>query len=344
MKIKPDRLPALLEKSLHPVYLIAGPEPLLLQECRDQVIRAAQQKGFVERDLFQADGRYDWSQIDQASANLSLFSSQKIVDIRLPGGKPGREGAAVLVEMVKTPDPDRLLIVSCDTWDASSRKSKWAGQLDKAGVLVEIWPVKPHELPHWIRHRMRQAGLEPEPGAVELLAELVEGNLLAAQQEIDKLRLLGDSSRVSTGVISAAVANSSQFDSFRLVECALHGNLAECLRVASGLKRTNIPIQLVCGSLYRELMLADTARAAIESGENETSVFRKLQIWPARQGPMKQAIHRKARKGFGDAFRALALIDRQSKGRASGDPWQSLDRILCGLCETPASGQRWKVS
>jgi len=344
MKIKPDQLPALLEKSLKRVYLIAGPEPLLVQECRDQVIRAAQQQGFVERELFQADGRYDWSQIDQASANLSLFSSQKIVDIRLPGGKPGREGAAVLVEMAEAPDPDRLLIVSCDTWDASSRKSKWAGQLDKSGVLVEIWPVKPHELPTWIRNRMRRAGLEPAAGVVELLAELVEGNLLAAQQEIDKLLLLGDSNRVTTEVISAAVANSSRFDSFRLVECALLGNLAECLRVASGLKRTNIPIQLVCGSLYRELTLADAARAAIQSGENESSVFRKLQVWSARQGPMKQAIHRKARKGFGDAFRALALIDRQSKGRASGDPWQSLDHMLCGLCETAVSGQRWMAS
>lgn len=344
MKIKPDRLPALLAQSLAPAYLIAGPEPLLVQECRDQVIKAAQQQGFIERDLFQADGRYDWSLIDQASATLSLFSSQKIVDIRLPGGKPGRDGAAVLVEMAKTPDPDRLLVVSCDTWDASSRKSKWAGQLDKSGVLVEIWPVKPHELPSWIRNRMRRSGLDPEPGAVELLAELVEGNLLAAQQEIDKLLLLGDSGRVTTDAISAAVANSSRFDSFRLVECALQGNLPECLRVASGLKRTNIPIQLVSGSLYRELMLADTARLAIHSGENESSVFRKLQVWPARQGPMKQAIHRMAGKGFGDAFRALALIDRQSKGRASGDPWQSLDRMLCGLCEAPGSARQWLVS
>jgi DNA polymerase-3 subunit delta len=336
MKAKADQLPALLARSLNSVYLIAGAEPLLVQECRDQVIKVAQQQGFVERDLFQADASFDWGRIEEQAATLSLFSSRKIVDIRLPGGKPGREGAKVLGDMAKSSDPDTLLLLSCDKWDASSRKSKWAGVLEKAGVLVEIWPVKPQELPGWIRNRMHAAGLQPESGAVELLAELVEGNLLAAQQEIDKLLLLDQGSRVTTGMISRAVRDSARFDSFRLVECTLLGRLADCLRVASGLHRTNIPIQLVTGSLYRELMLTDTARSALRSGENESAVFRKLQIWPARQGPMKQAMRRLSDEDLGESFRALSLIDRQSKGRAAGDPWQTLDRLLWSLCEPGA--------
>lgn len=333
MKAKAQQLPALLERSLQGVYLVAGAEPLLVQECRDQIIKAAQQQGFMERDLFQANAAFDWGRINEQAATLSLFSSKKIIDIRLPGGKPGREGAKVLGEMAAAADPDTLLLLSCDTWDASSRKSKWAGVLEKAGVLVEIWPVKPHELPAWIRNRMRAAGLQPDSGAVELLAELVEGNLLAAQQEIDKLLLLEQGSRVSSDMISRAVANSARFDSFRLVECTLQGRLADCLRVASGLHRTNIPIQLVTGSLYRELMLTDTARSALRSGENESAVFRKLQIWPARQGPMKQAMQRLSDEDMGESFRTLSLIDRQSKGRAAGDPWQTLDRLLWSLCE-----------
>lgn len=333
MAVRADQLPALLARSLQPVYLVAGAEPLLVQECRDQIIKAAQQQGFLERDLHQVDAQFSWDQLDQTSANLSLFSSRKIIDLRLPTGKPGREGAALLTEMAKTPDPDIVLLVSCNLWDASSRKSKWAGALGKSGVLVEIWPVKPHELPAWIGQRMRRAGLEPDAGAVDLLAELVEGNLLAAQQEIDKLLLLDQGRRVTVEMISTAVANNARFDSFRLVECVLQGRLAECLRVASGLQRTNIPIQLVTGSLYRELMLADSARSAMQSGQNESTVFRSLRVWPARQGPMKAAIHRLAEGGLHSAFRMLALIDRQSKGRASGDPWQSLDRLLCSLCE-----------
>jgi len=323
-KIRADQLPALLSRTLEPVYLLAGAEPLLIQECRDQVIRIAQQQGFAERDLFQVDARFDWGRISESSATLSLFSSKKIVDIRLPTGKPGRDGASVLVEMAQAPDPDRILLVSCDQWDASSRKSKWAGVLTKAGVLVEIWPVKPHELPGWIRTRMRVAGLEPDADAVDLLA---------AQQEIDKLLLLDQGSRVSAETISRAVANSSRFDSFRLVECTLLGQLAECLRVASGLQRTNIPIQLVTGSLYRELMVTETVQSAIHAGENESSVFRKLHIWPARQGPLKQAIRRLSEQDLGGSFRALSLIDRQSKGRAPGDPWHTLDRLLWSLCE-----------
>jgi len=335
-RVRADQLPSLLAQSLEPVYLVAGAEPLLVQECRDQVIKAAQQQGFIERDLFQADARFDWNRVDEASATLSLFSSKKIVDIRLPTGKPGREGAKVLVEMAHSSAADTLLLVSCDQWDASSRKSKWAGELGKAGLLVEIWPVKPHELPGWIRNRMLLAGLKPDSDAVELLAELVEGNLLAAQQEIDKLLLLDQGSRVTADTISQAVANSARFDSFRLVECMLQGQLAECLRVASGLHRTNIPIQLVTGSIYRELMLTDTVRAAMRRGENESSVFRKLQVWPARQGPMKQALRRLSDQDLGESFRALSLIDRQSKGRASGNPWQTLDRLLWSLCEPGA--------
>ena len=339
-KVRADQFPALLSRALEPVYLLAGAEPLLIQECRDQVIRTAQQQGFVERDLFQVDARFDWGRISESSATLSLFSSKKIVDIRLPTGKPGRDGASVLVEMAQESDPDHILLVSCDQWDASSRKSKWAGVLTKAGVLVEIWPVKPHELPGWIRTRMRVAGLEPDADAVDLLAELVEGNLLAAQQEIDKLLLLDHGSRVSADTISRAVANSSRFDSFRLVECTLLGQLAECLRVASGLQRTNIPIQLVTGSLYRELMVTETVRSAIHAGENESSIFRKLHIWPARQGPLKQAIRRLSEQDLGRSFRGLSLIDRQSKGRAPGDPWQTLDRLLWSLCE-PGSAPAW---
>jgi len=336
MKAKAEQLPTLLERSLQSVYLLAGAEPLLIQECRDQVIKTAQQQGFGERDLFQVDAKFDWGRIIEQTATLSLFSSKKIIDIRLPGGKPGREGAKVLGGMAESPDPDNLLLLSCDKWDASSRKSKWAGVLEKAGVLVEIWPVKPRELPGWIRNRMRAAGLQPESGAVELLAELVEGNLLAAQQEIDKLLLLDQGSRVTSEMISRAVANSARFDSFRLVECTLQGQLADCLRVASGLHRTNIPIQLVTGSLYRELMLTDSAKSALRSGENETAVFRKLQVWPARQGPMKQAIGRLSDDDLGESFRTLSLIDRQSKGRAAGDPWQTLDRLLWSLCEPGA--------
>jgi DNA polymerase-3 subunit delta len=336
MAVKADQLPTLLSRSLEPVYLVAGAEALLVQECRDQIIEAARKQGFVERDVYQVEGRFDWSSIAADSAAPSLFSSQKIIDIRLPAAKPGRDGAKVLGDMAISPDPDNLLLVSCGQWSAASRKTKWAGTLAKYGMLVEIWPVKPNELPNWIRNRMLKAGLNPDPDAVVLLSDLVEGNLLAAQQEIDKLLLLEQGNRVTAQLIHQSVANSARFDSFRLVECSLLGRLDECLRVASGLHRMNTPIQGVVGALYRELSLAGTVRAAIRSGENESSVFRKFNVWSTRQGPMKAAIRRLSEYSLEDSLRSLALIDRQSKGRAAGDPWQTLDRLLWHLCEPGA--------
>ena len=341
MPVKPDQLPALLARSLAPVYLVAGAEPLLVQECRDQIIQAAQQEGFAERTVHDVTAKFDWDLLTEETASLSLFSSRKIVDIRLPTGQPGQAGAKVLVEMAEAADPDILLLVSGGKWDTSLRKSKWAGVLGRAGVLVEIWPVKPQELPRWIRNRMVAAGLQPESDAIAMLADLVEGNLLAAQQEIDKLVLLEHQAKVTVEDVRQAVANSARFDAFRLVDCVLQGQLKECLRVASGLKQTNVAIQAVSGALHRELTLADTVKTAVRSGENESSVFGRLRIWQARQTPIRRAVGRLSEYDFGESFRALALIDRQSKGRAPGDPWQTLDRLLWHLCEPGAVRLNW---
>jgi len=333
MPVSSDQLPALLSTSLASVYLVAGAEPLLVQECRDRIIKAAQEKGFVERTVFDVTNTFDWNLLTENAAELSLFSSQKIVDVRLPTGRAGASGSNVLVETVEAADPNILLLVSCGQWDNALKKAKWATQLARAGVLVEIWPVKPHQLPQWIRGRMTAAGLKPEPDAIAMLADLVEGNLLAAQQEIDKLVLLDHGPRVTAADITRAVANSARFDAFRLVECVLQGQLGECLRVASGLQRTGIAIQLVSGALYRELTLADSVRAAVQSGESESSVFGKFRVWQARQAPIRQAIRRLSEFDFGESFRALSLIDLQSKGRAPGDAWQTLDRLLWHLCD-----------
>lgn len=185
---------------------------------------------------------------------------------------------------------------------------------------------------------MAAAGLRPQPEAVALLADLVEGNLLAAQQEIDKLLLLGRGPEVRAEDVAQAVANSARFDAFRLVECALQGRLDECLRVAAGLQRTGVAIQAVSGAMYRELTIAESVRNALNRGQSESTAFGRLRVWQARQAPIRQALGRLSDADLGDSFRALALIDRQSKGRASGDPWLTLDRLLWFLCQ-PGSVQ-----
>jgi len=330
--MRAEQLTGSLQRGLSPLYLFGGSEPLLVQECRDQVVEAAKQQGFLERELYHVDKSFDWSSLDQAGATGSLFASKKIIDLRMPTGKPGRDGARALTDWAANPDPDVLLVISCEQWDKGSRSSKWAASLDRAGIRVDIWPVSAKELPGWINRRMRAAGLEPDRGAVMVLAERLEGNLLAAQQEIEKLQLLKGQGPVSEEDVLQAVADSSRFDAFLLVERVLAGNLAGSLRVATGLHRTGVPLQMITGALYRDLRILEAFKTAIGAGENEAQAFRKLNIWRSRQQPMRQAARRLDMRRLFDAFSAMSLIDRQSKGRAGGDPWHGLDRLVCTLC------------
>jgi DNA polymerase-3 subunit delta len=330
MQLKTEQLAGSLKRGLAPVYLIGGEEPLLLQECRDQIREAAKAQGFIERELLQVERGFDWSELAQVAAP-SLFATQKIIDLRLRTGKPGREGAKALNQWADAADPNMVLLVSCEQWDASSRKSKWATSLDKAGVRIDIWPIRAQDLPRWLEQRMQQQGMQPEPEVVRILADRLEGNLLAAQQEIDRLALIKGAGTVSADDVMKVVADSSRFDAFALAEHMLSGNLREGLRVAAGLKRMDTPLPMLLGALLRELKTTEAFRLAMRGGEPETMVFRRLNVWHNRQHTVRSAARRLNTRKLYAAFKTLALIDRQSKGRAVGDPWRSIDDLLLQL-------------
>jgi DNA polymerase-3 subunit delta len=330
MPLRADQLAGSLRRGLAPVYLVGGEEPLLLQECCDQIRAAAKNKGFIERELLQVERGFDWSELRQAAAP-SLFATQKIIDLRIRSGKPGREGGKVLNQWADAPDPNMVLLVSCEKWDASSRKSKWASSLERAGQRVDIWPIKAQELPRWLEQRMQQHGMQPEPEVVRILADRLEGNLLAARQEIDRLALLKGAGVVTAEDVLEVVANSSRFDAFALAEHMLTGNLRDALRVAAGLKRMDTPLPMLLGALLRELKTTEAFRLAMRGGEQENAVFRRLNVWHNRQNTIRMAARRLPTRKLYDAFTLLALIDRQSKGRAAGDPWQSVDTLLLNL-------------
>jgi DNA polymerase-3 subunit delta len=328
--LRANQLAASLKRGLSPVYLIGGEEPLLLQECCDQVRQAAKANGFIERELLQVERGFDWSELQQAAAP-SLFATQKIIDLRLRSGKPGREGAKVLTGWAKAPDPNMLLLVSCEQWDAASRKSKWAASLEKAGQRVDVWPIKAQELPGWLTQRMQQHGMQPEPEVVSILADRLEGNLLAARQEIDRLALIKGAGVITVEDVLSVVADSSRFDAFNLAEHMLAGNLHDGLRVVAGLKRLDTPLQMLLGALLRELKTVEAFRLAMRKGEQESTVFRRLNVWFNRQNSVRSAARRLNTRQLFEAFHTLALIDRQIKGQAAGDPWQNIDDLLLNL-------------
>jgi DNA polymerase-3 subunit delta len=331
VNIKPESLARSLASGLEPVYLLAGAEPLLVQEMRDQVISAAKAQGFLERHIFEVDKSFDWQGPAMAGAEQSLFATRKIVDLRIPTGKPGLEGSKYFIEFVERLDPDVLLIISCGAWDAQSRSSKWASELARVGVLVEVWPVKPADLPGWIAKRMQAAGLKADADAVRALAEFVEGNLLAAQQEIDKISLLETGSVVTEETIRAAVSNNARFDAFRLGESFMQGKAADCLRVVAGLQRAGEPIQAISGALVYQLLQLEGVRTALANGDSEASAFARNRVFKLNQPLVRQAVRRIPASTLAATFSALSRIDRQSKGQDQGDPWQTLEQMLVGL-------------
>lgn len=332
MPLRADQLDSRLKQGLDPVYLLGGSELLLIQEARDAIFKAAVAEGFTERDLLEVRQHFDWDRLGEAAGAPSLFAQRRILDLRLPTGKPGQEGARVLREWAEQPDPDTLLVVSCEQWEASQRKSKWAQALDRAGVQVDIWPVKPEEMPGWIAQRLRRAGLEPDREAVLVLAERLEGNLVAAQQEIDKLVLMKGSGPVSAKEVLLAVADSARFDGFQLVEYMLAGKASDALRVAGGLRRMGMAIQPLTGAIAANLKTVEAYRQGMAGRQNERAVFQKLRVWQARQAGLRAAGHRLDAKRLAEAWSRLAEIDQVSKGQGQGDAWHHLDRLIVRVC------------
>lgn len=223
-KLRPEQLSSALQKQLAPIYLISGDEPLLVQEACDQIRSSARQQGFNERVLYHGDKSFDWSQLLSEANSLSLFADRKILELRIDNGKPGDAGSKALVEYASQPSEDNLLLIVTPKLDGNAQRSKWFKALDKVGVTVQIWPINEQQLPHWLEQRLRTAGLNADRDTISLLAAQVEGNLLAAAQEVEKLKLLAPEGQVTPEMVSGMVTDSARYDVFSLIDKALHGD------------------------------------------------------------------------------------------------------------------------
>ena len=244
MKLNAAQLGKHLQGSLAPVYVVSGDEPLLCQEACDAIRSATRQQGFSERQVFNADASFDWGNLLQACASMSLFADKRLLELRLPSGKPGDKGAAALLEYLKRPADDTVLLISLPKLDGSAQKTKWGKALIEGAdtQFLQIWPVDAHQLPQWIRQRLAQAGLSASAPAVEMIAVRVEGNLLAAAQEIEKLKLMAEGGQITVETVQAAVADSARFDVFGLVDAILNGEAAHALRMLEGLRGEGVDL------------------------------------------------------------------------------------------------------
>jgi DNA polymerase-3 subunit delta len=331
LKIRANQLSSHLKKSLAPCYLVTGDEHLLVSEALDAIRDAARARGFGNRELHVATTGFDWNQLTASTGNLSLFAEQRIVELRLPTGKPGRSGGQAIVDLAEQAGPELLFIVTGPKLDRGSANSKWAKTLDKKGVSLPVWPITVRELPGWIANRMRQAGLQPDRDAVAMIADRVEGNLLAAGQEIEKLRLLLGEGKVTVQDVSAAVANSSRYDVYGLADAAMAGDAPRAVKILGGLRAEGVEPVIVMWALTRELRTLATLDDAVRQGTDLGNAMQAARVWNNRQGLTRSCIARHQHGDFHRMLKASGRADAAAKGQRYGDPWQMAADIVIGM-------------
>jgi len=331
MQLKPEQLETRLRKQLDPVYFISGNEPLRVLEAAQAVRDAARSGGYDEREVLTVQAGFDWESLAASAGSLSLFAERRVVDLRLPTGKPGDDGARVLRAWAERPPEDTLLLVTSGKLEPAARRSKWLQALDTAGVVVQVWPLNAAEFHVWVQARMRRRGLEPTREAVAMLAGRVEGNLLACVQEIDKLYLLRGGGPVDAQAILDLVADSARFDVYGLVDSALAGQAGRSVRVLQGLNAEGIPVPVVLWALTREIRQLAAMAAVVAGGLPINGVLDQYKIWGSRKPVLEAALRRLPVVRCHQLLRQCALVDRVCKGQAAGNAWDELLQLMLEL-------------
>ncbi|MEW8497909.1 MAG: DNA polymerase III subunit delta, partial [Candidatus Thiodiazotropha taylori] len=290
MRLRNDQLNAQLKRDLAPLYLLSGDEPLQMMEAADQIRQAARQQGFSEREVLDQVSGFDWSALNQAAESLSLFGDRRLLELRLNSAKLGNEGGKALIEYCQRPAEDTVLLITLPKLEKSQMKSKWLQAVDQLGVVIQVWPVEGNRLMPWIEQRLRQAGLVPEAGVVQMLMDRVEGNLLAANQEIEKLLLLQGEGVVTQDQLMQAVADSARFDVFSLLDTLMSGQTAKGLRMLSSLKAEGVAAPVVLWALSREIRSLAEMANELEQGRNSNQVMAAYRVWDKRKPVVGKAL------------------------------------------------------
>ncbi|NWN91293.1 DNA polymerase III subunit delta [Marinobacter adhaerens] len=324
MKTNPGQLPQLLQKGLAPVYLVSGDEPLLVQECCDQIRKAARDAGFHDRLTFHADQQLDWNTVAEEFSAMSLFSDRRRIEIRLPTGKLGN-GRQVMERVLAQPSDDIIVLLISARLDAAETRRKWYKALQGTGVHVPVWPIDADKFPGWLQQRARNQGLSLTRGALTMLAERLEGNLLAASQELDRLALLSSGKTIDEEMIEQAVQDSSRFNGFELVTELLSGRAPHAGKIIGVLQQEGEnPLGLLT-VLSRDLNLLLELKTGANRNENPAAFLKKRGVFqPQRARALEQAARRLNPVQLHEAVKLCSQVDRAAKGFDELSPWHYL--------------------
>lgn len=335
MKVNINQLAGQLKSRLAPAYVLSGDEPLQLMEGADAIRQAAGKAGFTHREIFFVGKDFDWSLFREAYDTSSLFGESRILDLRLTA-KPDKAGAEALLRFSENPPMDALLMLSLPKVTAADQKVRWLAALERIGVLVQVWPLHGDQLLRWLDQRLNARGLLADQSGLRLLAARVEGNLLAAAQEIEKLHILYGHGQLTDQKIVQAVMDSSRFELFELSDQVLQGHAARACRILQGLRGEGIAAPLVLWALTREIRLINTLKVELAAGDSMESVFSKHRIWDNRKALISQALQRLSLPCIHKALLLSAEADRVIKGISPGDEWEALLSV-CLYLTTPQS-------
>ncbi len=328
MKVYANQLERHLKShGLPPVILVSGDEPLQMAECCDAIRQQARSVGYLGREVLHVEKGFDWGELAREANALSLFAEQRIIELRLTNAKPGIPGGKALQAYCAAPAPDTILLITMGKLEPAASKSKWCQAIDSAGFMVQLWPVERAQLPRWIEQRMRKVGLQPEGEVAAVLADRVEGNLLAASQEIEKLLLLIGQGRLDVAQLLSVVADSARYDVFTLVDAALLGDAARVIKIVNGLRAEGGEPVLVLWALSREIRtLLNIAYEARRGGVND-ALLRRYRIWDKRKAVISSALQRYRYPHWVQMLEQCAEIDRMIKGQSPGNPWDELNAL-----------------
>src|SRR5512143_776511 len=340
MNIPAERLPDQLAHGLAPLYVVVGDEPLAAQEAGDAIRTAARVAGHTERTVFTVLGRYNWQGIFASGDNLSLFGERRLTEIRIPSGKPGVDGAKALETYAARLPADTLTLISLPGLDWKTMQSRWFAALAKSGVVVEAKPVDRAALPGWIERRLARQGLRAERAALEFLADQVEGNLLAAQQEIDKLALLLPPGRMTLAAVEHAVVDVSRLEADALQDALYAGDGARFAQIVTDLRDSGEAVPAILWQVSSAVQVLLRLKLALAQGDSLPGLMRTLWGRDKQRAPqIERALKRLSLAQVESSLADLALVDRQAKGlERVGDPWDTLLRVGMTLA-APDSGR-----
>ena len=331
MKITFNNLEHHLTSSLQPIYIVSGDEPFQVQQAIKFIRDKALEQGYSNRELLFVEKGFNWLDFSMSNDSLSLFAEKKILELRMPKGKPGKEGGQILLEYCENISSDTLLLIVTDKLEKATTQTKWYKSISTVGVAVTVWPIEGAELRHWVISRLKLRNLTSSEDALLLLVDRVEGNLLAADQEIEKLSLMCPSGALTFEIVEQSVTDSARYDLFKLVDEALNGNLRDITRILYGLKAEGITPILVNWSLSREIRSLLKMKNSIENGEAMELVFRQERVWDKRKIMIRNALNRHSMASLQALLRKANKTDRIIKGNEIGNLWDELLQLSLGI-------------